>query len=379
MKKFFTLIAAALMAVGANADTKTFSMATKWSSLKETQSPITVEFATSNTPQTGYMKFVKATTFTVSSTGDATITGLKITATATNYNSKNGAVSVNVGQINHNPDNLETTWSGSATSITIGNGLEGYSTGGDWRIASIEVTYTGGVVPPSEPTAATTWDFTVTSDADSLAMAADANWTYTENGSRFQYANEVAANTFVDLGEIGFPGGAGIQVARSGNKLSAGSSIRVDVNKRIQLNASNGMYRFPTLAKNDVVKIRFANGSTSEERTFTVTNGTPTSITATISTDPNDNTKQIADKLEAEITVTADGPLTLTQSKPINIFAIAINTDLPEEKTEEPTGIKDINAEQGVAKAGIKKYIDGKKVVIEKNGKKFNLAGTQMK
>ena len=43
---------------------------------------------------------------------------------------------------------------------------------------------------------------------------------------------------------------------------------------------------------------------------------------------------------EATITVAADGALVLTQSKAINIIALAINADLP-----EATGISTIKAE----------------------------------
>ena len=252
------------------------------------------------------------------------------------------------------------------------------ATGKSTYIVSIKVT--GGereAEIPAEPTAATTWNFAVTSEADSLALAAlvETNtWTYTTEGSRFQYNVEVAANKFVDLGEIGFPGGAGIQVGRSGGKLTAGSAIRVDVNNRVQLNCSNGQFRIPDLAKNDVVKIRYASGSGTEARTFTVTNGTPATLDATVTSDA-------ADVIEAEVTVTADGDLTLLQSKAINVYAIAINTELPEVPSDEPsdpTGINTVATDAAKANV-VKKYVDGKQVVIEKNGKKYNVAGAQIK
>ncbi len=44
------------------------------------------------------------------------------------------------------------------------------------------------------------------------------------------------------------------------------------------------------------------------------------------------------------------------------------------------TGINNANAEADAAKANVvKKYVDGKQVVIEKNGKKYNVAGAQIK
>lgn len=53
--------------------------------------------------------------------------------------------------------------------------------------------------------------------------------------------------------------------------------------------------------------------------------------------------------------------------------------DRPVEDTT-PTGINNANAEAENAKANIvKKYVEGKQVVIEKNGKKYNVAGAQIK
>ena len=49
-------------------------------------------------------------------------------------------------------------------------------------------------------------------------------------------------------------------------------------------------------------------------------------------------------------------------------------------ESSTPTGINNANAEADAAKANVvKKYVDGKKVVIEKNGKKYNVAGAQIK
>ena len=53
--------------------------------------------------------------------------------------------------------------------------------------------------------------------------------------------------------------------------------------------------------------------------------------------------------------------------------------DRPVEDTT-PTGINNANAEADAAKANVvKKYVDGKQVVIVKNGKKYNVAGAQIK
>jgi len=55
-------------------------------------------------------------------------------------------------------------------------------------------------------------------------------------------------------------------------------------------------------------------------------------------------------------------------------------TDKPITPYSPSTGINNANAEAENAKANIvKKYVEGKQVVIEKNGKKYNVAGAQIK
>ena len=180
--------------------------------------------------------------------------------------------------------------------------------------------------PVLPPTDAKVWDFTTTT-ADMLGEG----WV-ADSGveGRYAYATETAADTYLDLGEIGFSYGAGISVGRSGGKLKE-NAIRVDLGKQIQINSSTGVFKVTGLAKDDAVKIRFASASPSEERSFTVQNGDKTSITATISevtTEDGDVVKK-ADVVEEEIIVAKNGDLTLIQSKGINVKAISINAELP--------------------------------------------------
>lgn len=174
-----------------------------------------------------------------------------------------------------------------------------------------------GTSSDATPTEAKVWDFTTTT-AESLGEGWTAS---TDTEGRYTYGTEIASDTYKDLGEIGFSLGAGISVGRTGGKL-AKDAIRVDIGKQIQLNTSNGVYQITNLVKDDEVKIRFKNASKDEERTFTVTNGDVATLTAPIST--AENAEQ-----EATIKVANNGSLVLTQSKAINIFAIAINTALP--------------------------------------------------
>ena len=390
MKKIFTLIAAALMAVGANAQTTYFDYTVSNTATAavgtvtigtptkvETSTIATGGYAYKSDGDLGSSKYIKGTLADAAKFQAGDVITVSFYTVSNPSGSDYGVVlsADNSSAVTTLYSSAKNTVETKSYTVTATDAFVGETdvyvaraTGKSTYIVSIKVT--GGereAEIPAEPTAATTWNFAVTSEADSLALAAlvETNtWTYTTEGSRFQYNVEVAANKFVDLGEIGFPGGAGIQVGRSGGKLTAGSAIRVDVNNRVQLNCSNGQFRIPDLAKNDVVKIRYASGSGTEARTFTVTNGTPATLDATVTSDA-------ADVIEAEVTVTADGDLTLLQSKAINVYAIAINTELPEVPSDEPsdpTGINTVATDAAKANV-VKKYVDGKQVVIEKNGK----------
>lgn len=215
----------------------------------------------------------------------------------------------------------------------------------------------GEAETPATPHAATVWDFTKTT----VELLNPAYWTEDANTpGRYTYGTEIASDTFKDLGELGCSEGLGLLVGRSGNKLAA-NSIRVDIGKQIQINASNGVYKITDLAKDDVVRIRYKSAS-DEVRKFTVTNGDVAELEAPA------NSAEKAEQ-EATITVAADGDLLLTQSKAINVYAITVNAALP-----EVTGISTINAE--TATDAVIYNLSGQRVdesyrgVVIKNGKK---------
>jgi hypothetical protein len=236
-------------------------------------------------------------------------------------------------------------------------------TAGGFNIASITRSGSGEEQPDPvlPPTEAKVWDFTTTTaDLFGAGWSEDAN-----TAGRYTYDTEIAAGTFVDLGEIGFSYGAGLAVG--GAKINVGN-LRVDIGKQIQLNATSGAYRISGLAKDDIVKIRCKTASTSEARKFTVTNGTPSEIEAPL--EDVDGTPKAA-VVEAVITVDKNGDLTLTQSKGINVMAITINNDLPEDTS---TGIETVktNTTEGTAMYNLagQKVAEGYKGVVIMNGKK---------
>lgn|GEM_PF-2514413 len=240
----------------------------------------------------------------------------------------------------------------------------------------------GGETPtptptPTDPSAAKVWDFTSMS-ADALAAlaantenwGADVQGTGEEAFTRYTYKTDIAKDTYVDLASIGFSDGAGIEVGRSGGTLAGyalkdgkwSGAIRVDSNKRIQLNTSNGVFKIKNLAAGDKVTINYQSGS-DEARSFTVTNATPATLSA-----PK-NSEEGSIKTET-LTVTANGDVTLQQTKAINIFKIAVNSEI--------TGIASVEAAATIAAPTVKKYVENGQIVIVKGGKKFNVAGAQI-
>ena len=145
MKKVFTLMTLLVaMVTGAWAETETFSMETKWKSTTATQNGITVTFDDPvGNAQKGYFKFTKGHTMTISSTV-GNITALTFTSNGDKYGKSNGTT-VNTGTLT-GAGTANISWSGDAAEIVFTNDA---SKGGDWRVASITVTYTSG--PATKP------------------------------------------------------------------------------------------------------------------------------------------------------------------------------------------------------------------------------------
>ena len=157
---------------------------------------------------------------------------------------------------------------------------------------------------------------------------------------------------------------AGLVVGRDGGSIAAGN-VRIDVDKRFQINASNGYIKLLNLAKDDIVYIHFASASTSEEaRTLTINNGVaedPETLVSSINTD---------EKI-AKITVSANGDMKITQSKGINFYQIFVNTD------DTPTNINaTLNDKREMTNDTVIYDLSGRRVdanyhgVVIMNGKK---------
>lgn len=151
MKKLFTLFALFMAIVTGAQASETFSMASKWGNqpFTKTQNGITVTFSenTNSSTQNGYIKFVKGQTMTISSTV-GNITALSFTSDSDKYGKADGTT-VNTGTIT-GAGTANISWAGDASEIIITNDE---SKGGDWRVASIIVTYSSA--PATKPTITT--------------------------------------------------------------------------------------------------------------------------------------------------------------------------------------------------------------------------------
>ena len=220
-------------------------------------------------------------------------------------------------------DYIPVKFTATATEVSI------RETAGGVRISKITIEEGSGTITPQDPTAPTHWDFSVTSDADKAALAADAtHWTYSEGNNRYSNAEDLAKDTDYELTANGsaLEGFAGLVIGRDGGSIAAGN-LRIDVDKRFQINASNGYIKLLNMAKDDIIYIHFASASTSEEdRTLTISNGVaddPSTLVSSLNTD---------EKI-AKVTVSANGDVKISQSKGVNFYQIFVNTD------DMPTGI----------------------------------------
>ena len=120
------------------------------------------------------------------------------------------------------------------------------------------------------------------------------------------------------------------------------------------------------------IAIQFLSGSSDSKQTLYITDGT--NILSQTEADGN--------LTEAKFSYSGNaGVIYIYGSGSINMYDIKANnvgTTVLLDDTTKPTGIKAINAEATAAPA-VKKYVENGQVVIEKAGKKFTVAGAQLK
>lgn len=409
MKKFFTFIAAAFISLSMNAQT-TWDFTQEMSEIDATNLTTDTENWKYTASTKRYENKAILTDELVKANGQPVVWfgGLKVNAAASKFKLDNGTkVQVNAAVLITIPglkanDEIKVQYAGAGASggryfeITTGNGTvdeenafvntdesKDYTktkavTSAETVEPTITVTADGdltlkvwinainiykiessrtidkgtAIIPgddPADPTAAKTWDFSKTPDDVKAVLVAGAaletpEWTYTESSKRYANtaAKGIAQSTDTNLGEWLAASWDGMYIGNTKSAMNA-DKIRVNIDDYFQMNSNNAYYKIKDLVKDDVVRIRFKSASGTEEgRKFTISNGTcqgESTIIATIG-------EGGADLMEAEIVVTANGNLVLTQSKAMNVNAITVNAELPNAPS---TGIKTVANKQTTA------------------------------
>lgn len=404
MKKIFTLIAAALMAVGANAQTtvnlgglkvadftfesSAFEKSSKdiededgnvstietityilkdkenWSELSVTGTPVAFLYKNKDKKSDFYQLYADYICVN-GKTSNIKIKDLKAGQAVTLKVAGKGSTAAafkafdNCTADENNPESVEKSiiveeFSEFKFTAEADGDIIIQETAGGFNIANVVIEEaTDTPVTPSDPTTATVWDFAAEIGSGDLAnMEADTeNWKYEEANNRYSnvYVLAKVAEGYND--EAVMANGAeleftkGLTIGRYNNKLNAGN-LRLDNGKGMGLNGSGVVLAIPGLIAGDVVKIRYAS-TNDEPRGFTVINA---DITET-------KLQNVDEKAEETMTVAENGKLILQTTAGLYVYALAVNDELPE---MVDTAIKTIAQESNV------------------NGAIFNLAGQQV-
>jgi len=236
-----------------------------------------------------------------------------------------------------NPTGATNIYPVVSVKVTAGTALITFPTG-SMNFYGFEFESDGSTVVPLEPTAATTWDFTKElGSADAANLEADAtNWAFdSENG---YWANKTVLterNVFTALkaNDVELDITKGLTFTRDNNTGLEAGRIRIAPEKFFAINGSAVIINFGTLAKDDVIRIRM-KGAGESERSITPSNAEATEGSLTTAD---------VDQHEVSLKVKADGEVTLTPTNGFQFMAITINADLPELPVVE--GISTIKAE----------------------------------
>lgn len=220
-------------------------------------------------------------------------------------------------------------------------------------------------VTASNPTAATTWNFTTElSSSDAANLSADAtNWEFdSENGFWKNKSKLTDRNVYTAIKANGVELDItkGLTFTRDNSSGLEAGRIRIAPGKNFAINGSAVLINFGDLVKNDVLRLRI-KGAGDSERSLTITNTEVTSGSLT-TTDINEH--------DVVLKVLADGGVTIKTGNGFQFLAITINAALP-----NTTGINTIEAELNSNAPAYniagQKVADGFKGVVIKNGKKL--------
>lgn len=398
MKKIFTLIAMALMAVGVNAETLiNYPTSQDGITLGGTCAFSTVKIHNADA--------VSGIQFDKSYSTDGTLTGNYITLSV-DGGFKAGDVITIAGAFN-NSDNTKISavdiFTSDGTAAAVLFTTQQFINGKDKEADPVEETFTldadveklyigrngntktyvttlkivrgeESAEVPNAPTPATVWDFAKElSSADAANLAADAeNWAF-DSEKEYWYSKGMLTdrNVFAEIKANGanLELTQGIEITRD-HVDALKEKIRIAPGKYFAINGGGVMMKFKDLSMNDLIRLR-VKGAGASDRTINITSGKDTYEIAN-KTEVKDG-ETVTVEFEAEYTVAHNGDLIITPSNGFQFMAIAINTTLPEKITD---GIQTVKAATTTTAGAMynlagQKVAEGYKGVVIQNGKKI--------
>jgi len=208
-----------------------------------------------------------------------------------------------------------------------------------------------------------TWDFTASLSADDAAnLAADAtNWTAptetnTYYASKFALAKEEAVFMKANDKELALT--FSLLFFRSNGTIGE-NAFRVSDGNYFYANNSNICFIIPAIKKGDVIEIDYYNEKTDNDKILEVMAG------ATITSDVSTSKTPVT----AKLTATLNGEVVVKQSTNFYYTAIRINPS--------PTGIQSLESDKAIVNDGVMYNLSGQKVnksykgVVIMDGKKM--------
>lgn len=219
---------------------------------------------------------------------------------------------------------------------------------------------------PSDPTPATAWNFQQElGAADAANLAADAaNWTFDEDNNYWKNSAVLTErNVFVSLKANGaeLELTKGLTFTRDNSEGLGADRVRISSGKFLALNGSKLIMSLGALVKDDVIRMSI-KGAGESERSLTVSNAEVISGSLTTA----DTEEHVV-----ELKVLADNLVTLTTGNGFQFMVITVNQTL-EDVATAIQGVKTVSTENGaIYNLAGQKVSESFKGIAIKNGKKI--------
>lgn len=208
---------------------------------------------------------------------------------------------------------------------------------------------------PTEQTAPQTWRFlNELSETDVTNIVADAtNWTSDKSNNKYTCIPALAAA----------PAKAGendIELLKGLNFTTKANKFNIYSGSRLNFGDAGLAIIVPTVVKNDLVTIEYASTNASEARGFVLP----------ANAEVKDGNLTSTEKTTVTFKVKKSGSLDLYTSGGLNVYRMALNAELPE-KTSGIATVKAAKANDAMFNVAGQKVAEGYKGLVIMNGKKY--------